>query len=377
MSGIVLRFRLKEKLILLTLLWPSFILIDSDIAKQATLLLYFSVLLLALPRNIERLSVDLVEIFLILYFLYVLTITLVTFENIRDISDALRLFFILICYSIGKKIDVPSNEKQFNWLLSITTISLSIFILYFLFGSPNLNDYLYSDFGRRYFGTTNSPNYLWINLIVIYFITENITLNNLKKILTYFVLLLSLILSGSRTSLIIITFFFLLIKFRKKSLVKIGVIGLSLFLIFIQLKGYENFYFQRIEGLVYAIASFDLSNIESFSNRLDMWDNSFSKISFTGTGPLKSTSPIYDNSFLTTLIRYGWLGLLIELAVFSVIMIKAPFNRKNKRSIIALTTVFLIAGIPSTIFYNLKAPYLFFLISGHLLYAGKNRMANT
>lgn len=375
MSGIILRFRLKEKLILITLLWPSFLLIDSDIAKQATLLLYFLVLLLALHRNIKKVTVDLVEIFLILYFLYVLIITFMTFENIRDISDALRLFFILICYRLGKKIDIPSNEKQFIWLLSISIISLSSFILYFLFGLPNLNDSLYSDFGRRYFGTTNSPNYLWINLVIIYYICENITLNNLKKTLIYCVLLLSLILSGSRTSLIIITLFFLLIKFRKKSIVKIGIIALSLFLLFIQLKGFENFYFQRIEGLVYAIASFDISSIESFSNRLDMWDNSFSKISFIGTGPLKSTSPIYDNSFLTTLIRYGWIGLLIELAIFSVIMIKAPLNKKNKRFIIALTTVFLIAGIPSTIFYNLKAPYLFFLISGHLLYSGKNRMA--
>lgn len=364
----LLKIKIRSSLILASILvWPTFIIFPSSLNKQFTLLLLIITGIFWINKS--KIKFGFVEFLLALNMSYVLINTIVHLTSYRDFGDAIKTLGVFVFFVLGKNSMFfleQKHLKRINYLLLGLVISFllketSVFPIDF-------SSFIYSDFGRRFFGFSNSPNYLWINVFVLssFVLTNRQTTPN--YIFYIFLYALVLLLTGSRTTLILSFIFILILQLKKISLRNTIVIVLII-LILSQLYLYlsvDNFYVKRIAGLIDAIFALDLNQIYSFNARINVWEEVFSKFSFFGNGPEKTGFSIFDNSYITTIIRFGYLGLFIELLPVIYLLFQHT-DKKNKIFQLTLIITFLIAGIPSSIFYNLKAPYLFYFTMGAML----------
>lgn len=363
----MLKFKKGNSLNLLALLliWPSFLFVSSATGKQAAALLlisYSSILLL--KNDIKKL--DSTSFFILIYFLYIIVINIYNWTDLRDIGDIIRTLGILVFYQLGK-IGILMSQRNINYYI----IFLFFLILSFLLlpNNVDLNFWLYSDFGRRFFGTMNSPNYYWIIPIALLI---NLKINQDK--LNNFqiaILFLSIILTGSRTVYILFIIYVIIKNLNFKKFIYSFILVVFISLIFTTFKDELLQYFpiKRIYLLIQALSTFDLSEIESFKNRLDLWSSLDLNNNFLGQGSSKInvTNIIFDNSYITTLIRYGYVGIIIEFLILISLSFSVIKTRSNvKIEFFALLIIYLVSCITTSALYNLKLPYIYFYLFGYL-----------
>lgn len=362
------QIKLKSSIILSSVLvWPSFLISPSNLNKQLTLLLL--IVLATYWVNKSKFKFGIIEFFLVLNFTYILLNTIIHLTSYRDFGDTIKSLGVFVFFVLGKNYLFYLKKKHFK-MINYLLIILVIFFFLKLTGilPVDISSLLYSDFGRRFFGFSNSPNYLWINVFVLASFVLNYR-HSIPNYIFYILLyLFVLILTGSRTTLILLSIYILILLLKKISLK--NILAFILIVIIVQqilLNLYiDNFFIKRIIDLFNAIFSLDLRQISSFDSRITVWEDVVSRFSFFGSGPEKTGISIFDNSYITTLIRYGYLGLFIELMpIVYLLFQRTNYNLKIYQ--LSLIITFLIAGIPSSIFYNLKAPYLFYFIMGTML----------
>lgn len=336
------------------LYWPSFFFFSGNIPKQSSLLFLLFFLGLKIRKSAIK-RIDLGLLILIILAIYYLIINTLNFTSIIDYIDVLKCFGLIIVYLVAKSttlLDISNISKNYG-------IFLYILIFTFFLGDPyNLASYFYSDFGKRFFGTSNSPNYFWINIASISILLGGVTIHDRK---TYFVFIVSLLLTGSRTTYLLMFIWLLafLLMDGKRLVLRISALGV-LILIIPWTEILPVYYFKRIVDLYNAVISFDLTRLHSFAVRLEIWKDAIEKFSWFGSGSRKTMMHIYDNSYFTSIIRYGYIGMTIELIFYIFLFYKSFISKRINRSILTVFFLsYLIAGISSSVFYNLRLPYMF------------------
>jgi len=349
----------------LLLIWPSFLFVSSTLGKQAAaflLISYGSILLL--KNDIKKL--DSTSFFILIYLVYIVAINIYNWTGIRDAGDIIRTLGILVFYQLGR-VGMLMSKRNINYYITFLFFLISSFLI--LPDLIDLNFWVYSDFGRRFFGTMNSPNYYWIipiALIINLKINQD-KLNNFQIA----ILFCSIILTGSRTVYILFVIYVIIKNFNFKKFIYLFIFIGFISLIFTSFKDQllQFFAIKRIYLLIQALSTLDLSQIESFNNRLNIWGTLDLNNNFLGQGSSKLTgsNSIFDNSYITTLIRYGLLGIIIEFLILISLSFHIIKTRSNvKIEFFALLILYLVSCITTSTLYNLKLPYIFFYLFGYL-----------
>ncbi len=329
---------------------------------------------------------------LIINFIYKFIISIINLNIQQDyflgeIFSILQLFGCVAAYLIGttyyKNISVNILSKN---LIYISFFSSSALLAFFNF-LPSFLDF-YNSRVDRFSSLSSGVNFIWISLIIplqYIFILITQHLKPINKIIIFYTILLltfSLLLSGSKTSTVILIISILLncffiFKFSKrfKRFIPYFIIIVSSLIYFLIQSEYLFFFedaFKRIEQLTILFDNnFSLAEISTYSKRLLNWNTILDSYGLTifGIGLNKKEIIHYDNTYLATLIRFGLIGLSIELSIIFGYLIKAIRLYFKELNFIALITVnilvgVLISGWTTSILYELKAPYIIFAILG-------------
>jgi O-antigen ligase len=183
-------------------------------------------------------------------------------------------------------------------------------------------------------GTLTNPNVFgWFitQMIVIIYLFEN---NKRKKWAWVFIGLILMVLSGSRSVLLVFPLVFVLIELFRTKIDKrfftfklpIFITGLiiSLFLAYQAILKFGHF-FPYLRQLLLIIRSGSLSSVSSFSLRTEMWENALTKISekdslwtwIFGLGP--GSISILDKDLLYSLVNYGLIGTILMIVLYGTI----------------------------------------------------------
>lgn len=391
--------------------WPNYF-INNTIANKRistiSLASFFLVLLIILLLRYKTknhiLNANWFLSFLFVYILiniYINQIYLIGGVSIRDFAEIGRISGVLLFFYMG---NILSSNVEIKYLFKFACIIsylymviligrlLNIIIInkiYFLFYHNNL---------ARFGGTSSGLNYIWIiplllliiNLIVLdkYKIKFKVFINVLISI---FVIVVSILLSGSRTSLVVIivsSIMAILLKrhYSNRITIKRSInfklnrrkiyILLLLFFVFILIYNtniYMNkFIVNKFNELRYIFTG-QAIEIKNLNARFNWWKiiykNEILSHPIIGQGSAKSMITIADNSFLMSLYRYGIMGLLLEFAVYISLFLKYIKYIKEEDSEIYLIPIillfaYLLSCIPANSFYELKLPYFLFFIFG-------------
>jgi len=337
----------------------------------------------------------------ILINIYINQIYLIGGVSIRDFAEIGRMSGVLLFFYMGNILSSNVDIKYlFKFACTISYIYLIILIgrllnitiinkIYFLFYHNNF---------VRFGGTWSGLNYIWIvplllliiNLLVLdkYKIKFKVFVNVL---ISAFVIVGSILLSGSRTSLVVFIaslmialllrwYYFRRINIKKNLNLKLNrrKMYILLLLIFVFILIYNantymsKFLVNKFNELRY-IFSGQSTEIKNLNARFNLWKrvykNEILSHFIIGQGSAKSMITIMDNSFLMSLYRYGIMGLLLEFAVYISLFLKYIKYIKEEDSEIYLIPIILLFGyliscIPANSFYELKLPYFLFFIFG-------------
>jgi hypothetical protein len=355
--GVFQRINRRISPISLLLYWPAFFFYSGDIAKQLSLFLLLLLLSLKIRKSVVN-KIDGGLIILSILLVYYFIINTLNFTSVTDYIDIIKCVGLIIVYLVAKstdRVDISGISKSYGVVLIV------LMVLFFLGGPLNISNYFYSDFGRRFFGTSNSPNYYWINIASLAVLMGGFKRQNGG---IYFIYFLSLLLTGSRTTYLLISMllFAYIITDPKRLILRLTIFTI-VFLIIPWKSLIPHFYIKRFVDLYNALADFDIARLHSFSVRLEVWKEALAKFSWFGTGSRKTLMHVYDNTFFTSIIRYGYVGMFIELSFYIFIYfksLKAKIATKFTLTLFLLS--YFIAGITSSVFYNLRLPYMLIYI---------------
>jgi len=263
---------------------------------------------------------------------YVLLVMLnnINYVHVRDIFELFKyliwIVIFLYAYEVSKKCNIFNVSKIFYYILlfeffiilcQIFNIdSLNQIINYFF----NLNKYFTTG---RTTGTFSNPNLFGFWIIIIYFYIRIISKNQFNMRL-FLLSLIMVVLSSSRTMLLLFLMFNLYYEFNIRKLLSIyGVYTL----VTLSIVGYiainfilasDIFIFKYLSELInlFLNGNFDLSSVSSFSQRLNIWsevlnfiNNDESSKFIFGFSPRKEYGFTFiDNQYLFTYFRWGILG---------------------------------------------------------------------
>lgn len=267
-------------------------------------------------------------------------------------------------YMIGEKFSFQQIKKGLLNSAYIILIAQVIIGIPQLVGSPILSFLYDTEMTRpigekiRIVGTFGNPNFFaWfiIQMVVIIFLFEA----NIKKKLIGFVIgTLLILLSGSRTFLIlfpIILFVSVFLKSRKT--IAFYFTRLPFLLILLSFSFFVTYwfiftygkYFPYLSQLMLIFETGDLRSVESFELRTEIWGDAWNIFLIEGTfqNLLFGLGPGYfeflDNDFLYSVISYGVVGLLLIIAINLYLYI--AFSRIVNREFGALGKQYIIFSI--------------------------------
>jgi O-antigen ligase len=304
----------------------------------------------------------------------------VTYGNFTEL---LRVFAILLFFLLGSSFAPYLEKKDLITALKAIMIVTFVLVVCWIFRNPITN--FFSSFylvrEGRFSGLTPAVNYIWVPTLL----TMLLALYNLRQdnnwtrwvLLTGAVLvsILSLLLSSSNTSFIAtiigIMAYILWSAESKKRVFKYYLVtgSILLFLAYTALAFVEGSSLfdrgvDRFVDLYFAFSSADLSEVQSFSRRLDLWGRALDEIyksPLIGHGTSKINFQVMDSNYLMTVYRFGIIGFIIEMLFYiTSIYVFYKRNRFNKIYAIPLSFIiaFMAAGITTATFYELKAPYI-------------------
>lgn len=308
---------------------------------------------------------------------------------IRDLAELARIFGLMVFLVLGCMSYQRVQIRHINIFVMIFLVVSVIYIAHWILGGvlPTFLWELYISRGGRFSGFSASVNYAWVVvpvvLMLVIYSSKNSALSKWMLLPAVIVVsLLIVILSGSRSgalSLLLGILFFILIASANaiRSFWYMALTVIMLLIVFNVVGYFETFdrFIRRFSDLENAILAFDLLLVPAFDARFISWEIKLTEIDLTGYaflfghGSAKTGITIWDNTYLTTLYRYGVLGLFIEL-VFYISLLAACLKRLRHNRLVSILIVFLIAylisGVVANPFYELKTPYLLAFLTGWL-----------
>ncbi len=358
--------------------------------------------------RMNKVSVNLNAVFSIMIF----TIALSTWHanTFLDYRFTLRdLFEIIKILKIWLVIFIISKTKIEDRVL----LKIPVWILYYLFISAiigilqtenflSINNYLtplyspehHADYAtHRILGTSSNPNdfglllNLGIILSLIYWI-HNKKGTKLWMLPLIFTMLVTLLLTGSRTSVaaLIIVYTSLLFYHLFNPLPRFSKIQILIILIITIVIGLIVGTYIAIDSIQRLVSGINIAEDKSFLMRLSRWQIGWLKFKQSpifGWGPAKEfQSTVVDSEYLLTLRRYGIVGIFPYLAFFIVPIIHIKKYSKNiitnrwfYNSMISLSFILLITNITSITINNEQIMDLWAILLG-ITYSLINKRKN-
>lgn len=399
-------------LLTIIIFWPNYFINNTIANKRVSTIslasLFLVLLIILLLRYKIKNHILNANWFLTLLFVYILMniyinqIYLIGGVSIRDFAEIGKISGVFLFFYVGNILSSNVDIKYlFKFACNISYIYMVIIIsrflnitiinkIYFLFYHQNV---------ARFGGTWSGLNYIWIVPLLLIIINLVILEKCAIKfkvffslIISVFVIIATIALSGSRTSLVVIIvslitaillqwYYLRRINIKKNMGLKLNrrkKIYVLLLLIFVFILIYNvNIYLNKFVINKYSelkyIFSGQITEIKSFNARYNWWKevykNEILPHFIIGQGSAKSMITITDNSFLMSLYRYGIIGLLLEFAIYISLFLKYIKYIKEEDSEIYLIPIillfaYLISCIPANSFYELKLPYFLFFIFG-------------
>lgn len=357
---------------ILLLSWPS-ALANGDIGKQlaaVSLICMMYAIFVIKPISLKK---DLIGLMFAVYFSYLILNLLINpllhgNGSFRDFAEIVRIFGCISAMCLGASLGFSHiKSTHIYWVLTLLIILELGFILN-IFSFPF--DF-YSTRTARFSGYAIGVNYVFTTVLFITIILSynKHQVSNYLAGYSIIVLIIALGLSGSRTSIAIIFIAILLYSFWKfKFLLKIHNFLILAFMYFSWSYISDFDTIQRLMKVVNVLATLDftLEDFPTLFKRYLMWNQYMPLILdrlYIGYGGAKDILRIIDNSFLMTVLRYGLIGLFLEISIY-VSMLLLCFRISNGLTFAIFILCYLVSGITTSFMYELRAPYLLFYVFG-------------
>ncbi|MEX1183852.1 MAG: O-antigen ligase family protein [Gemmatimonadota bacterium] len=307
--------------------------------------------------------------------------------TLRDFAEVVRVLGLVIFFICGAALGYRTTDKGLTIYFVLISTILGVLIAEWLWfgGRSGVLSSFYADREGRFSGLMASVNYSWVPFVLtVGLFVVGRTLHYSGKWWGYCAVLttgFALVLSASRTGLIAALILLVaLAAGLRLSYTRRGGVKTLIRLILLTAVGVGTLYlyspeqlgraFRAYAELGDAIAVGALTEVASFQMRLGVWADVWAEVQerpFFGYGPNKSGVTITDNTYLMTLYRYGMTGLLLEFGVYFGFL--AMCVKRLKHEVVMVTPItylacFLAAGTTSSVFYELKTPYLLTLLLG-------------
>lgn len=314
----------------------------------------------------------------------------VNVETSQSIKEYLKILVVFLYFIIGynlsskKMIDITLKWYSYTALF-VGGLGILIFILGFRFL------YGFYDFGPdRFNGFMNDPNYFAIvQITALPYLVRAGNISFSRKLIIYFIILISILLSGSKTGIItlmIFTVFFILGELMKNKIqAKIvlftifAIIAFTFITIILQfidtkfsLNLNKNVQFQRLTLL---FTDFDAAFNENGSSRLPIWEAGLQLISTSPligvgagmysvvSGKLTGVYAVAHNTYLQLFSEWGGILATIYFLYIAVLLGKVTFTSQAKSSVnLVLRDILFILLIGSIgVSFNNARMFWFFL----------------
>lgn len=224
----------------------------------------------------------------------------------------------------------------------VTAVSMGI-IYHYLLGDLNNGLFAGVNSGRNYFGAVISPT---ITFVALYFLEKKVSFSEtVLYVVTTVLCLISIALSGSRTSVLclaipVLMYVFCFIKsFRKfnKKLIPLALL-LAAILVFV--------YMNYREAILRLLARFGEDDVKTGNNRFELWvyylQQSFrSPVSLLfGSGSISKTRLVEHNTIIQSLYQ---LGVIASTSL--LVFIYQTFRKITKGTKVRLTSFFPLVSI--------------------------------
>ena len=351
---------------------------DTSVANilplSIVIIAFISLITLGIPKQFNPFGVMFLG-FLILVLIHGL------FGNYSDRTLVISLvrFFVLMSLAISFQrlgiflhprvvLDVAPYIVFINLIIfALTSFSETFASIIFALYYNNSGDLQWlSYFSSRFSGTFGNPNTLGITLsFFIPFLT--IYANSRKDAAVLLGVLLLIALSLSRTAFALTALTFLLIiisgQFRNRRILfaLIFATAISIWL---------------FAGDALGISLLERATNLNLAGREEIWFNAFELITdkaiFFGVGDLTSISDIVDNEYLTILIQFGLMGLLLFLCALGIYFftgIVSFFGGRKKLGFVlaATTSLIVVASLTASPFTSLKLSFFAVLLPAFLM----------
>ena len=327
---------------------------------------------------------------LILLVVYSFSRTIISFflgdagGSTQDFNELIRLYGLIVFFFLGVAIGNTINHYPTKRFLYLGIFLLTYLLVAFIFPPLQFLFYeLYVTRGGRFSGLSFGVNYvfahviIWLSLLTI-FKNKNYHLNSYFIFYSYLILFIWVVLSGSRSSWIAMTLFFTLIFLFSDLKSKMKSLGFFLLfsIVIIGLLNSINIAWldrslSRLNELITMIRFIDYTQVPALESRVIEALHRFEIIMqnpLFGYGINRITELGFHTSYLRSLYRYGFVGFVFEL-LFYVISFYYAWRMRYilfAKYIAGFVLAFLVAGLVSLVWYELRVPYVFCAVVGIL-----------
>lgn len=310
----------------------------------------------------------------------------------RDFAEIIRIFGIIFSYLLGltlyNRYSVYINSRKI--LIAILSLQLLLSISFILHGPFYILNNFYTTASHRFSGIMPGINYTWVGVGITYFLfldaQSKFQITKNKKII-YLIITISItgfetLLSVSYTSIIIFiiltfTLFISTIKINIRNVIIYALTFITLIIMIIKMMSFigqhDLFFISKLSHVHDFEINHSLETFSSLQKRQETWKyilSTYRQFPLTGYGSGKNILSYTDNTYLMSFFRYGILGLLMEFTIYFLLLLR--FKRKLKLTgnfiflfMISFIICYLIAGSVENVFYELRTPYVAFLLFGY------------
>lgn len=400
-------------LLTIIIFWPNYFINNtiankriSTISLSSFFLVLLIILLLRYKTKNHILNANWFLTFLSVYILiniYINQTYLVGDVSIRDFAEIGRILGVLLFFYVGNVLSENINlDHLWRFICNISYVYAFLLagIILNIFVIKKILSLFYQQEFVRFSGTWSAVNYVWIVPLLVFvcwlvlFNRSKITLKYcINSLVIYFATFITLLFSGSRTSIVVFVVSFIMSLLIRKyyylyhginkdssinSIKKIlFIFALIFFVLFLfgnlDLLNINEFLVNKLGELKYLLIG-KPENIRNLNARISLWKevyfNEVLMRPIIGHGSAKSMITILDSSYMMTLYRYGLLGLSLEILLYISLMIKyIKYMLHNEDGEVYLIPIvlllaYLISCFTGSSFYELKLPYFLFLILG-------------
>lgn len=311
----------------------------------------------------------------------------VTGSNFQDLNEVARVIGIIIFFLLGVLIGETITPNAVKTVLVVLGLLLTYLLMAWVaepLRTPLFD--LYITRGGRFSGLGFGVNYVWAHSLVLFGLLLYLWASDKKAGVflggwLVLIIVANALLSGSRTSLLVLLLpvLYLLFAFGSQKLLRGLLVGLivlggifmaSEFAGFALFDGHFDRTLSRIDEVVAGYQARDMRYIPALDVRFEEFYDRMKVISekpIVGHGLNRGVEPFFHNSFQRTAYRYGVLGLLIELLIY-LLALPVLFRIARRQRMAAVAAAFILAYLPagsvSLVWYELRVPYLLSALLG-------------